>query len=99
LALPEFVFCAKALAAADFDAAEERPSLSTFEATEAAATEVVLPCALTCDRALPAAVLEFTPVDGEFSVLDALLAAFDPVFLLVAFAIIFSYRLKLTPKW
>jgi hypothetical protein len=43
--------------------------------------DVLLFGAFVCDRALPAAFLEFAPVDGLESVFDAFDAALDPVVL------------------
>ena len=65
-----------------------RPSLSVFEAADAAFFPVVFFGALVWDSALPAALLVFLLVAGAFSVLDAAFAALVPVTLLCA--IIFS---------
>jgi len=60
-----------------------RPSLSVFDAAEAALALVCFAGALVWDNALAAAVFDFTPVDPLLNVLEALLAAFDPVTLRV----------------
>lgn len=67
--------CANALPAADFEALLVRPSRSVFEAADAAVWLVCLAGALRCDRALPPAVFDASPVDLLESVLDALVAA------------------------
>jgi hypothetical protein len=54
---------------------------------EAARFEVTFLGALRCDKALPAAVLDFFPVPLERRVLEALVAAFQPVTL--GFGILF----------
>ena len=59
------VFCAKALPAADFEALLVRPSFNTDEAALAAFVEVVFLGALVWANALPAAVLDFAPVDFD----------------------------------
>jgi len=55
------------------------PSLKTFDAALAAFFEVSLLGAFVWDKALPAADLDFRPVDLFRSVFDALLAAFGLV--------------------
>jgi len=60
-----------------------RPSLSVFDAAEAALALVCFAGALVWDSALAAAVFDFTPVDPLLNVLEALLAAFGPVTLRV----------------
>lgn len=77
--LPVDFFWAKALPAADFEAALVRLSCSTFEAALAAGAEVVFFGAFTCASALPAADFDFAPVCGERRVFDAFLAAARPV--------------------
>jgi len=74
---PHFLpfFCDKALAAADFESFDVRPSRRVFEAADAAALEVDFPGALLWARALPAADFEAFAVEGLESVLEALLAA------------------------
>lgn len=76
---------ARALAAADLDAADVRPSVRTLDAALAAAADVVLLGAPTWARALAAAVFELAPVADELSVFDALDAALAPVDLPVDF--------------
>ena len=56
-----------------------RPSFSTCEAAVATFGDVVFAGALCCDRALPAALFDFAPVDLDCKVFDAALE-------LVAFA-------------
>jgi len=55
------------------------PSRRTCDAALAAPADVVLGGALTCDSALPAAVLEFVPVEVLRKTVDALLPARTPV--------------------
>jgi hypothetical protein len=71
--------CESALAAADFDAALVRPSLSTFDAALAALAEVVFFGAPAWESALPAAFFEVAPVDLLMSVFDAADADLLPV--------------------
>jgi hypothetical protein len=73
---------AKALPAADFDAAEVRPSLSTLEAAVAARADVVSFLAFDWVKALPAAAFDAFPVEEELSALAAAFAALGPVCLL-----------------
>jgi hypothetical protein len=81
--------CAKALAAADFDAALVLLSLSVLLAAVAAFFEVCFAGAFRCPRALPADDLDLLPVDFDVKVLDAALPAFFPV-IFVFFAMSFS---------
>ena len=67
------------LPAADFDFLLVLPSRRTLDAALAALFEVTFLGAFVWDRALPAEVLDFDPVDLLRSVLDALLAAFGLV--------------------
>jgi len=62
------------LPAALFDALLVRPSRRTFDAALAAADEVLSLGALLWVRALPAAFLEFAPVDELFNTFAALFA-------------------------
>jgi hypothetical protein len=68
-----------ALAAADFEAAEDLPSRRTREAAEAADELVVFEGACVCESALPAAARDDRPVEEERNVDDARLAARGPV--------------------
>lgn len=69
----------RALPAADFDAAEVRPSRRTFDAAVAARAEVRSLLVRLCVRALPAAVRELFPVFFEASTFAAAAAALGPV--------------------
>ena len=71
-----FVFWDKALPTADLEVLDVRPSLSVFDAAEAAFDEVCFLGAFDCDRALPAAGFDFFPVDVYFNVFEAADAAF-----------------------
>ena len=65
---------ANALAAADFDAALVRPSVSVLDAAVAAFALVCFFGASVCDNALPAADLDALLVDPDESVCDAFFA-------------------------
>lgn len=80
-------FCASALPAADLLAALVRPSVSTFEAADAAVLEVSFFGAFVCDNADPAAFFDALPVDSLVKVFEAFDAAFLPVTLLFAIQI------------
>ena len=68
-----------ALPAADLDDVEVRPSLITLDAAVAARLDVVSVLVLDCVSALPAAVLEAFPVEGDFKTLEAAFAALGRV--------------------
>lgn len=78
-----FLRCESALPAADFDAAEVRPSRRTLDAALAAAREVDSRGLCACVKALAAAVFEALPVLDELSTFAAALAALGPVVLVV----------------
>ena len=67
------------LPAADFDFLLVLSSRRTLDAALAALFEVTFFGAFVCDRALPAEVLDFDPVDLLRSVFDAFFAAFGLV--------------------
>ncbi len=71
--------CANALAAAIFDVLLVRPSRSTLDAADAAASDVTFLGAFVCESVLPAAVFDFGAVLPLFNVFAALDAAFGPV--------------------
>lgn len=81
-----FVRCDRALPAADFDAAEVRPSRKTLEAALPAAREVDSLGLWACVKALAAAVFDALPVLEEFSTFAAAVAALEPVVLFAMFA-------------
>jgi len=68
--------------------------LKTFEAAFPADLEVVLFRALVWERALPADVLDFFPVDLLLNVLEAAEAALRPVTLLLGMRITPSPKLR-----
>lgn len=73
--------CESALPAADFDAAEVRPSRSTFDAADAARADVRSLFVRLWVNVLPAAVRELRPVLLDASTFAAAFAAFGPVVL------------------
>jgi hypothetical protein len=74
-----FLRCESALPAADFDAAEVRPSRSTWDAAVAARAEVRSLFVRLCVSALPAAMREFCPVLLDANTFAAARAALGPV--------------------
>ncbi len=71
--------CARALAAADFECLDVRPSVSVLDAAVAAFLLVCRFGVPVWESAEPDAVLDFAPVAFDASVLEALDAAFFPV--------------------
>jgi len=65
------------------DFALVRPSRSVFDAAVAAFLEVTF-FVFDCANALPAAALDLAPVDGDFRVLEAAVAALGLVFFFCA---------------
>lgn len=76
-----FLRCESALPAADFDAAEVRPSRNTCDAALAAARDVDSRGLWACVKALAAAVFDALPVLEEFNTFAAAVAALEPVVL------------------
>jgi hypothetical protein len=76
--------CDNALAAADLDAADERPSRRTRDAAEAALALVAFTGAFRCERALPAAIRDEFPVEDERRANDARVATRGLVTLLTS---------------
>jgi hypothetical protein len=77
---PRFAgFCASALPAAAFECLPVRPSLSVFDAADAALAEVCFFGALVCERALPAAAFDLPAVELLLRTFDAALEARLPV--------------------
>jgi hypothetical protein len=77
------------------DAVLVRPSLSVFDAAEAAFAEVTLLGAFRCERALPPAALDLVPVDPLRIVFDAAVAARRPV----TFDFAIPDSLLVVPDW
>lgn len=86
-----FLRCESALAAADLDAADVRPSRKTCDAAEAACAEVRSLFVRLWVKALPAAMRELRPALSEASTFAAARAAFGPVDFDIA---IFPYRVE-----
>jgi len=80
-----FERCDKVLPAADFDAADVRPSRNTFDAADAAVREVDSFGLCACVNALAAAVFDALPVLEELNTFAAALAALGPVVLVAIY--------------
>lgn len=74
-----FLRCESALPAADFDAAEVRPSRRTLDAALATARDVDSRGLCACVKALAATLFDALPVLDEFNTFAAALAALGPV--------------------
>ena len=72
-------FWLRALAAADFEASDVRPSRMVFEAASAASADVLRSGCPACDSALAAALFDAALVFGSLKVFDAALAALSLV--------------------